>query len=173
MEATVSKCGVRMQSQMALILPIARNPGLEGASRMGNGRCISTAELRPGLVGQAGVHMSALPSILSSWAASGEGPSTCLLKLLPAPWLPGALCHSKQRTWEFLSPKDGMDASHILSSSFQVGLIYFAFHCDWVINKFYINTVGKLTSLRIKLGRVEPLSLSLGRSPWAYARVHV
>lgn len=151
MEATVSKCGVRMQSRMALTPPAARNPGLEGAPRMGNSRGISTAELWPGLVGQAG-GMYVRSAFYSLHLGSVRGrPSTCLLKLLPAPWLPAALCHSKQRTWEFLSPKDGVDASHILSSSLQVGLIYFAFHCAWVINKFYINTVGKLTSLRIKL----------------------
>lgn len=97
MEATVSKCGVRMQSQMALTPPAARNPGLEGAPRMGNSRCISLQQnCGQDWWARLGVHMSALPSILSTWAASGEGPSTCLLKLLPAPWLPAALCHSKQ-----------------------------------------------------------------------------
>lgn len=43
-----------MQSRMALTPPAARNHGLEGAPRMGNSRGISTAELWPGLVGQAG-----------------------------------------------------------------------------------------------------------------------
>lgn len=47
--------------------------------------------------------------------------------------------------------KDGVDKSHILSSSLQVGLIYFGFHCAWVVHTFHISIIGKLTSLRIKL----------------------
>ncbi|KAF6109785.1 hypothetical protein HJG60_010988 [Phyllostomus discolor] len=139
-----------MQTQMAPTPKpttlAARSPGLEGAPKTGNSRQVSVAEPWPVLMGQAGS-----PCVLSGFCSLRLGnirasthPS--LLELLPA-----APCYSRQRTWALLKHREGVAENHILPSSLPVHLIYFEFHCAWIVNEFQTSIVRNLMSSGIKL----------------------
>lgn len=67
------------------------------------------------------------------------------------PLAPSSPSPQQTEAWELLNRKNAVNESHILSSSLQVDLINFEFHCAWVLIEFHISNVGTLASLGIKL----------------------